>query len=110
MRNYRLIYKDMQWFKRLKTKWGLNNSRTILVLIVFACTGFTVLYLKEPVLSLIASKEERSWLFALVYYILILPIYNVILLFYGLLFGQFSFFLKFEKRIFSKIVGKKKAP
>jgi hypothetical protein len=39
------------------------------------------------------------------YYILILPIYNVLLLVYGALLGQFQFFWDFEKRFFRRIFG-----
>jgi hypothetical protein len=36
---------------------------------------------------------------------LILPVYNVFLLLYGSLFGQFRFFWEFEKRFFNRIVS-----
>lgn len=87
----------------------MSTSRVIIILVVFACTGFTVLFLKEPVLSLIVPEEDRNWIFSLVYYLLIFPIYNVILLAYGFVFGQFKFFWEFEKRMFSRIGGNKKA-
>ena len=45
---------------------------------------------------------------SIIYYMLILPIYNVILLGYGFLFGQFNFFWEFEKRFFNRIFTKKK--
>jgi len=97
------------WIERLKKKWKVSTSRVIIILVVFACTGFTVLFLKEPVLSLIVPEEDRNWIFSLVYYLLIFPIYNVILLAYGFVFGQFKFFWEFEKRMFSRIGGNKKA-
>ncbi len=99
----------MSWFEKLKNKWGVSGIRVVLILIVFACTGFTVMFLKEPVLSLIAPKSERSVLFSIAYYALILPVYNVILLIYGFIFGQFDFFWQFEKRMFSRMFGNKKA-
>lgn len=52
-------------------------------------------------------KAEFEWAseawFTYSYYWLILPIYNLVLLFYGALFGQFRFFWNFEKRFFSRI-------
>ncbi|MEM6361702.1 MAG: DUF6787 family protein [Bacteroidota bacterium] len=97
----------MSWFEKLQKKWDVGPLRVILILIVFACTGFTVLFLKEPVLSMILPDGERSWLFTVAYYVLILPIYNVILLIYGFVFGQFKFFWAFEKRMFQRISKKK---
>ncbi|MEM1406631.1 MAG: DUF6787 family protein [Bacteroidota bacterium] len=97
----------MSWFEKLQQKWDVGPLRVILILIVFACTGFTVLFLKEPVLSMILADGERSWLFTVAYYVLILPIYNLILLIYGFVFGQFKFFWAFEKRMFRRISKKK---
>ncbi len=45
--------------------------------------------------------------FSVLYYILILPVYNVFLLIYGALFGQFKFFWEFEKRFFKRMMGRK---
>ena len=42
---------------------------------------------------------------SVIYYILILPIYNIFLLLYGFIFGQFRFFWDFEKRFFNRIFG-----
>jgi hypothetical protein len=94
---------------RLKQRWQVGTGQVIIILLVFACTGFTVLFLKEPVLSLIAPKEDRSIWFAIGYYLVILPVYNIILLCYGFLFGQFTFFWAFEKRMFNRIFKNKKA-
>ncbi|MBL6446799.1 prolipoprotein diacylglyceryl transferase [Fulvivirga sp. 29W222] len=94
------------WLDKLERRWNVTTIQAIVILIVFACTGFTVLFLKEPILSLIAEKEDRNWVFTLCYYLLILPVYNTILLVYGFLFGQFNFFWEFEKRMFRRMFGK----
>ena len=96
----------MSWLDRLQTRWNLKSGfQVVIVLIVFACTGFTVLFLKSPVVSFFTGGEQNIW-FSIAYYILILPIYNVILLFYGFVFGQFRFFWAFEKRMFRRLTGK----
>jgi hypothetical protein len=95
-------------FEKLKNRWELKSGwQVFIVLLVFACTGFTVMFLKEPILSLIAAKEERNWVFTTIYYILILPVYFIILLFYGFIFGQSKFFLGFVKKTFSRFNSKK---
>jgi len=94
-------------FEKLKNRWNLKSGwQVFIVLFVFACTGFTVMFLKEPILSLIAAKEERNWIFTTFYYILILPIYFLILLFYGFIFGQNKFFVEFVKKTFSRFKRK----
>jgi hypothetical protein len=91
-------------FNKLQKRWGLKSGGQVLVvLVVFACTGFTVMFLKEPILSLIAAKEERTWVFTTLYYILIFPVYFIILLAYGFLFGQGKFFWGFVKKTFQRM-------
>lgn len=99
----------MTWIEKLKNRWKLDSGfQVAIVLVVFACTGFTVMFLKTPVKAYFISDGEASTWFNVCYWILIFPVYNVILLFYGLLLGQFSFFWKFEKRMFRRLIGKKK--
>lgn len=98
----------MSWIDKLKTRWKLQSAwQVILVLIVFACTGFSVMFLKAPIKSFFIEEGESNFWFSLFYWILIFPVYNVILLFYGFLFGQFQFFWQFEKRMWKRMTGKK---
>ena len=90
----------MSWIKKLQEKWGLTSLwQVVMVLVVFACTGSTVLFVKDPLLSLITGGGEKTWWMNVVYILLILPIYNVFLLIYGFLFGQFAFFWKYEQKM-----------
>lgn len=94
------------WTERLKERWQLNNIwQVVIVLLVFACTGFTVLFIKKPLLNLIAGEAGKTLTASILYYLLILPLYNVILLVYGFLFGQFKFFWAFEMRFLNRIGG-----
>lgn len=98
----------MSWINKLQDRWNLKNGmQVIIVLIVFACTGFTVMFLKPPVQSFFLGEGERTIWFSICYWILIFPVYNVFLLFYGFVFGQFHFFWQFEKRMFRRMTGKK---
>ncbi len=96
------------WMDRLSERWGVPPSRVLIILLVFACTGFTVMFLKRPIVGWATGSGEPSWIFSVLYYVLILPFYNVVLLVYGALFGQFSFFWAFEKRFFGRLFGKRK--
>lgn len=98
-----------QWIEKLKKKWNLGSAwQVIIILVVFACTGFTVLFIKKPLLRFLAGSEGDSVLASVLYYLLILPVYNVLLLAYGFIFGQFSFFWEFEKRFFRRIFSSSK--
>ncbi len=96
----------MNWLDKLQTRWGMQHRYQVwLILVVFACTGFTVMFLKPVVVGLFLEPGESSTLFSVLYYVFIFPVYNVILLIYGFLFGLFSFFWEFEKRTFRRMFG-----
>jgi hypothetical protein len=91
------------WIEKLKNRWNVKSAwQVIIILLVFTCTGFTVLFIKKPLLTLLAGDEGNSTLGTILYYIFILPVYNLLLLGYGFLFGQFSFFWNFEKRMMER--------
>lgn len=96
----------MGFLQKLQDRWKLNSIwQVVIVLIVFACTGFSVLFLKKPILGWILNGEEPTATFTTLYWIFIFPIYNVILLFYGFIFGQFNFFWQFEKKMWYRMTG-----
>jgi len=91
--------------QKLKTRWGIHSTwQVVIILIVFACTGFSVLYVERFIYDLLHIPSSNGWFIRVSLFILItLPIYNVLLLFYGFIFGQFRFFWNFEKRFFGRI-------
>ena len=99
-----MVEEKKSWVQRLQKRWGVSASQVFIILLVFACTGFTVMFLKKPIVALFTETGEQSLLFSVIYYILILPIYNLILLIYGFIFGQFQFFWAFEKRFFKRML------
>jgi len=100
---------EPSWIQKLMQRWQLSSGfQVIIVLVVFACTGFTVLFIKKPILHFLAGEQGDSVTASVIYYVLILPLYNVILLAYGFLFGQFNFFWEFEKRFFNRIFRRTK--
>jgi len=98
----------MSWLQKLQARWKVESVwQVIVILIVFACTGFTVMWIAKPILQwFFKSNPVPTW-GKIIYYILILPIYNVFLLAYGFIFGQFKFFYEFEKRFLNRIFRNK---
>lgn len=90
----------------LKQRWGItNNFQIVIILIVFAVTGSTSAWLSKPVLAWMGiTKETFSlWLYYPLYIILIFPIYQVLLVSFGFLFGQLKFFWWFEKKMLKSL-------
>jgi hypothetical protein len=99
------VMNNSSWIEKLRQRWQLGSIfQVVVVLVVFACTGITIALIKRPLLLfLFGESAAGSTLVTVLYYIFILPLYNVVLLAYGFLFGQFDFFWKFEKRFLGRI-------
>ncbi len=90
---------------KLQRRWGVTSIwQVIIILIVFALTGFSAMYIKRPIFNWLGIDAATPfWIRALVWTITVLPAYQILLLLYGSLLGQFTFFWNFEKRMFSGI-------
>lgn len=95
----------MSWITRLQDRWKVKSVfQVIIILIVFACTGFTVLLIKRPLFEYWFPLGDKPTWANIAYWILIFPVYNGFLLLYGFIFGQFRFFWDFEKRFFTRLL------
>tara|TARA_B100000927_G_C16207011_1_gene365983 strand:+ start:56 stop:361 length:306 start_codon:yes stop_codon:yes gene_type:complete len=92
--------------KKLKDKWNIkSNFQLIIILIVFAITGSTSLVVSEPILEFlgITSTSMSSWIFTPLRLIIVFPVYQLLILVIGFLFGQFNFFWQLEKKMLIKM-------
>lgn len=85
----------------LKQRWGLtSNLQLTLIIIVFAITGSASAWLSKPFcLWLGITRDGLGFWFTPIRLIFIFPIYQVLLVAIGYLFGQFKFFWDFEKKM-----------
>lgn len=96
--------------KRLKEKWKItSNVQFVIILVVFAITGSLSAKIAKPFSAYIGLDFSElnpvlAWILRL---IIILPIYQILLIIIGSLFGQFRFFWEFEKKMFRRIMRKK---
>jgi hypothetical protein len=90
---------------KLKTRWQVESAlQVVLILIVFSCTGTSVVMLKGPLYHLAGIDASTPAYIRIPFYIFtVLPAYQVLLLAYGFVFGQFRFFWNFEKKTWSRI-------
>ena len=99
----------MGFVERMKKRWGVGVWGVIAILIAFSLAGMTVVRLKTPLLALLLPEDSPGWLRWTVYIIVIMPIYQVVLLAWGTLLGQFNFFWDKMKRIGQLLAGRKAA-
>lgn len=98
----------MGFLDKLQNRWQLKSiTQVIIVLIVFACTGFTIMFLKKPIMGIVGKSLDSHWFNDVLYYLFILPIYFIVLLFYGFVFGQFNFFKSFVLKTCNRLLGRK---
>jgi hypothetical protein len=85
-----------------KERWNIkSNWQAFVIIVVFAITGSSAAYLSKPILSLfgIVKGSVSNWLYYPLYILLIFPVYQVLLVSFGFIFGQFTFFWAFEKKM-----------
>lgn len=96
------------WIEKLQSRWQVKSAvQVIIILVVFACTGLTVMFIKPHITGWLFENGHSTW-FSILYWVMIIPVYNFFLLFYGFILGYFKFFWEFEKRFFGRILGKRK--
>ena len=100
-----------KWLTNLKSKWDIkSNFQLLIIFVVFGITGSFSLKLAKPILYFFGFNREifgdifiGDFLYWFIRLIIIFPIYQLLLIFFGFLFFQFSFFWKLEKKILIKI-------
>lgn len=88
--------------EKLKQRWQIkSNWQLIIIFVVFAITGSTASYISKPFLNLIGLHREslNGFIYWTLRLVLIFPFYQVLLVFFGFIFGQFEFFWNFEKKM-----------
>ena len=91
---------------KLKERWGItSNFQIFVIIVVFSITGSASIYISKPVIKLLGITKEN--LHIVLYYILYVLIsfisYQILLLLFGWLFGQFSFFWNIEKKMLKRL-------
>ncbi|TWI11770.1 hypothetical protein IP98_01938 [Flavobacterium cauense R2A-7] len=77
-----------------------------IIFVVFAITGTTASYLSKPILAWLGITKDNLHpvLYWILYILIILPVYKVLLVTIGTIFGQHTFFKNF---VFKMLRGMK---
>jgi hypothetical protein len=95
---------------RIKKRWNIkSNFQLYVILIVFAVTGFSTVYVRKLIFTLLGITQDHSlWFKVPLYILVIIPTYQILLLIVGTIFGQFKFAWEFEKKMLSHLINLKK--
>jgi len=86
-------------------RWGVESYRgLVVILFLFSITGMTVLYVRKYMFGWLGLNAETPLLIEVIAWVtIVFPAYQVLLLLYGFILGQFEFVWNFEKRSLSRI-------
>lgn len=99
---YGLLQLTLWIFKRLEHKWVVSYKwEMIRIFIVFAITGSSSVFVGRPLIALMGITKENlnPVLYWVLFIIIGLIFYQILLVSFGWLLGQFQFFWEFEKKM-----------
>ena len=95
-----------KFWQKLKVRWGIESDwQVAIILLVFSLTGFTFLFISPYIDQLFGlSDKDPMWLKIVVFIVVTLPIYNLLLIIWGTLLGQYRFFKNFIVKFFKRLL------
>lgn len=93
-----------KFYTYLKRKYDIqSNSRFWIIMLVFALTGTSILLLKPPLFKLLGIHSDlNTFLYVLLYILIITPVYFINLTLIGTLLGQYRFVNTFVLKRFRR--------
>jgi uncharacterized membrane protein YwzB len=91
----------VRMFDRLQKKWKVNGLQLVLILCTFAIGGSVTGFIGKKIMNLLDINQD--WLWAIIYILLVTLIWPMAVLIVSIPFGQFRFFLKYIRKIGSKL-------
>jgi hypothetical protein len=92
--------------KYLKEKWDLkSNFQLVIILIVFAITGSSSLYVSKPLMEFLSITTDSMNILSywILRFLIVSVVYQFVLLIVAFIFGQFNWFWNFEKKMLKKM-------
>lgn len=93
--------------RKLKERWNVtSNWQLAVIFIVFSVTGSSSVFLTRPLLSKLGIVKEnfsQPIFYYVIRILLVFIAYQILLVIFGWLFGQFKFFWAFEKKMLRRL-------
>ena len=79
-------------------------KQLVIVFLVFSITGSLSVVLGEPIINFFFKDGfENNFFFWIVRIIIIFPLYQILLIIIGTIFGEFRYFWRIEKKILMRL-------
>lgn len=87
--------------QRIKEKWGITSEFQFwVIMLVFSLAGSSTVWIRKPIFALLGVGPDTAFLWKfLLWLAIIFPAYQITLMFWGTLLGQFRFVWWFEKKM-----------
>ena len=79
-----------------------SNIQLLIVNIVFAVTGTASVYFAGIIINILGLQSLNTFLYWTLRILLLVPVYQILLIIVGTLFGQFTYFWQMEKKILKR--------
>lgn len=93
--------------QKLKERWNVtSNWQLAIIFIVFAVTGSSSVIVTRPLLNtlgIVKANFSQPFFYYAIRIVLVFVAYQILLVLYGWLFGQFKFFWAFEKKMLKRL-------
>ena len=92
--------------KKLKERWNIeSNLQLVIICVVFSVTGSIAVWIAKPILNFFGLDKSAvsAWVFWPIRISIIFPIYQILIVIIGAIFGQFKFFWEFEKKMLVRL-------
>ena len=87
--------------KKLKEKWGISTPfQMVIVFIVFGVTGSVAAKISGPIISLLPIEDLPGIIYWPLRLLIIFPVYQVLLILFGFIFGVLVSIFTFKKDTF----------
>lgn len=89
-----------------KKTWGVDSyAQLAVIFVVFALAGSLSIKVAYPITEWVGltRQDTSAWIFWPVRILLVLPIYQLLLITIGTLFGQYHYFAKFIRKSLSRL-------
>ncbi len=84
--------------------FGVNNIiKLVLVFLVFSLSGLIALYASDILTSFLSKFIDNNILILILKIVSIFILYQIIIIITAIPFGQFSYFISYQRRLIKKI-------
>jgi len=93
-------------FKKLRVKWNVKHRWELVpIFLVFAATGSSSAFIGKPILNFlnITTLNFGAFGYWAIRILLLFVVYQILLVCFGWVFGQYEFFWNFEKKMLRRL-------